>query len=114
MITSPGYGKHNYVLFEIDASEFTNGGTITINITGGTGTSKASFDLFPHEGEIPTQGRPEPFSLVHSYDVPPGQEATLTHNFSSAQIFKLGAEGNWFSDIGSTNTFQFTATITSH
>src|SRR5439155_2358007 len=47
----------------------------------------------------------------HQYDVPKGGTAKLSYRFSRGHVFRLGAEGSWFSREGAANTFHFRATV---
>ncbi len=112
-LTAPGYNNHAYTFVNIDASQFTSGGKISISITLGNGVSSASYDLYQASYIPVTIGQPQN-SLVNAYDVSPGSTTNLAYSFGpgSSNQFKLGLEGNWFSPAGSTNTYTYTIVIT--
>lgn len=107
VVVAPGQGKQIYDINEIDTSAFETGGVLIIDVTVGDGASAASFDVFPAGTPLP-HGFPKG-SVARAYDVPPGQSRTLVHQFSQGQVFRLGASGNWFSEKGQTNEYQFEA-----
>ncbi|HTC95449.1 MAG TPA: hypothetical protein VK699_18530 [Terriglobales bacterium] len=107
-LVAPGRWKHNYRTIRLDASQFANGGTLHITITLGNGASDASFDLYPM-GPLPTDGFPK--SLAHAYDVPRGSTAKIDYRFDHGQVYLLGAEGNWNSKAGTTNTYSFVVDV---
>lgn len=109
-LVAPGRGRQSYTLFLIDTSDFNGGGILKFRVTLGTGESDASFDLFPEGVAIPTEGRALE-SVATLYDLPRGGSGTLSYQFSVGQVFQFGATGNWFSPLGSTNTFSFTVTV---
>ncbi|NOH01082.1 MAG: hypothetical protein HND47_03465 [Chloroflexi bacterium] len=109
-LVAPGREKQKYTLFLVDTRDFQNGGTITFEITLGTGESDASFDLFPEGVPIPTEGRALD-SVATLYDLPRGSSGTMSYTFAAGQVFQFGASGNWFSPEGTTNTFTFTVTV---
>lgn len=113
-LVAPGDGYHDYVFVPVDASAFVAGGTMTMAIQLGNGVSAASYDLFNYNFTPVTSGRPVD-SLANAYDQPPGTLSTITYTFGpgTANKFKLGFEGNWFSPAGSTNTYTYTITVKS-
>jgi hypothetical protein len=108
LLVAPGNRRHNYALTPIDARQFSKG-TIKIEISVGSGESSGSFDLFADGMPIPKVGSVR--SVAHSYDMSPGASATITYSFNNGQLFLLGAEGNWFSPEGATNSYSLVATI---
>lgn len=101
---TPERGYQDYTVIEIDATAFENGGTLTIEISVGQANAAGSFDLYPGDSILPTEGMPDG-ALVSAWDIPPGQESTIAYYFNRGQVFKLGATGNWFSEKGSVNAF---------
>ena len=73
--------------------------------------SGTSFDLFSENTNVPTSGRPTE-SLLGSYDAGPNTTLNMSHAFTQGQIFKFGAEGNWFSDSTLSNTVTVNVTLT--
>ncbi len=108
-LVAPGMGNQAYKVIEIDASRFASG-IVTISVKLGTGPSSGSFDLFGEHEQIPISGYPN--SLAHAYDIAPGGKSTLTYEFDDGQIFQFGATGNWFSQKGATNTFDYQVLVT--
>jgi len=104
----------NWQFFPIDVSQFSNGGTIRISVSLGTGQSAASYDLFTTTTPaLTSEGRPIG-SLVNAYDVPPNTTTNLNYTFSpngGNRIYYLGINGNWFSQPADTNTFNYTITV---
>lgn len=111
-LTAPGYEKQNYTVFFLDTTDFSEGGTLIIEVQLGDGESDGSFDLFPQDVPIPTEGRAED-SLAALYDLKRGERGTMRYQFPSGQVFQFGATGNWFSREGATNTFTLTIRVES-
>jgi len=105
VITAPGNGYQNYKITCIDVTNFSQGGKLIIKISLKDGASGGSFDLFPFDTLIPTEGRPND-SLVGSYDISPNNSTEMVHYFGAGAIFQFGATGNWFSRKGSTNFYK--------
>jgi len=106
-ITAPGMGLQNFNVYYIDTQDFTNGGTLVVEIQiSRRSATDGSFDLFPGNFLIPTQGRPGG-TLTGSYDVPKGSATRLVYRFRRGQVFALGLEGNWYSPRGRTGLVQF-------
>ena len=101
---TPERGYQDYTVVEIDATAFKNGGWLTINFQVGNAEAAGSFDLYPGDRILPTEGMPHG-ALVSTWDVPPGQGSVIEYYFNWGQVFKLGATGNWFSEKGSINGF---------
>ncbi|HTD24248.1 MAG TPA: hypothetical protein VK738_16435 [Terriglobales bacterium] len=110
-LIAPGDGKHKYRLIRLDASRFVNGGTLHISITVGSGNSDASFDLYPQGTPLPVDGFPK--SLAHAWGVPRMSSAKIDYRFDQATVFLLGAEGDWPSKAGATNTYSFLVSVES-
>ena len=108
-------GTQDYQLTTIDASQFTNGGTISITIALGNGASGASYDLFDATTGVTlsSDGRPL-LSLANAYDVGPGATTTLSYTFKAGQStrYLLGIEGNWGSSPSSTNSYSYGVNVT--
>ena len=96
-----------YNVHEIDVSSFDSGGILLVDITMGDGESAGSFDLFPEGVPLPS-GSPNG-SVARSYDITSGESRTMVYQFAKGQVFRFGASGNWFSEKGTTNEFQFEA-----
>ena len=107
VLVAPGTGKQMYNVHEIDLTAFPDGGVLVIDIRMGDGESAGSFDLFPEGVPLPSAS-PEG-SVARQYDVAPGESRTLVHQFTKGGTFRFGASGNWFSEQGTTNDFEFEA-----
>lgn len=110
-LVAPGDGKHKYRLIKLDAGRFVNGGTLHITVTVGSGKSAASFDLYPQGASLPAEGFPK--SLAHAWGVSRFSSAKIDYSFDQATVFLLGAEGDWASLAGATNTYNFRVDVES-
>lgn len=110
ILTAPGSGNQKYKITCIDVADFTRGGKLILKIRLGDGVSSGSFDLFPNNFPIPTQGRPEG-TLAGRYDISPNRAAQMIHYFNSDKVFQFGATGNWSSPINSTNLYEVDVTV---
>lgn len=107
-------GTHNYTTqVRLDTTKFINGGTITMQVVLGNGTSAASYDLYKNQITIGSNNRPLN-SLKNAYDVSPGTTTNLTYQFqpSSTNTYVFGVEGSWFSPVSATNTVSYSINIT--
>lgn len=111
-LTAPGYEKQSYTIFSLDTTDFSEGGTLIVEVQLDDGESDGSFDLFPQGAPIPTEGRAED-SLAALYDLKRGERGTMRYQFESGQVFQFGATGNWFSREGATNSFTLTIRVES-
>jgi hypothetical protein len=109
-LIAPGNGNQNYKIIRIDTTDFTEGGTLRIDIQVGSGKSSASFDLFAEDAVVPIAGRPTE-SLNGSYDISPETGTSLTYRFDRGEVFQFGATGNWFSKKGSRNSYKIKAYV---
>ena len=101
---TPERGYQDYTVVEIDATAFENGGWLTIDLQVGDAEAAGSFDLYPGDSILPTEGMPYG-TLTSAWDVSPGDGSVIAYYFDQGQVFKLGATGNWFSEKGSVNGF---------
>ena len=108
-VVAPGRGKHSYLVTNLDASRFPNGGVLHITITVGNGASEASFDLYPEGVRLPSEGLPS--SLAGAHNVPSGGGGKIDYRFSHAGVFQLAAEGSWNSKPGDGNSYSFVADV---
>jgi hypothetical protein len=108
-VVAPGRGKHNYLTTNLDATQFTNGGTLHITITVGDGASEASFDLFPQGLPLPSEGFPNSLAGVHN--VRSGAGTTIDYHFSHGSIFQFAAEGSWNSKPGDKNSYSIVVEV---
>jgi hypothetical protein len=79
-LVAPGRGKHSYHVILLDASRFVNGGTIHIAITVGEGESEASFDLYPQDLPLPSEGFPN--SLANAVNIRSASGAKINYRFA--------------------------------
>jgi hypothetical protein len=110
VLIAPGNGQQNYDVVDIDTRDFTEGGTLRIDVQVGSGKSHASFDIFPQDAVVPIAGRPTE-SIAGSYDVSRNSGTSLTYQFDRGEIFQFGATGNWFSEKGSRNSYRMKAYV---
>lgn len=108
-LVAAGRGKHNYLVTNLDATRFSNGGVLHITITVGDGPSEASFDLYPQGMRLPTDGMPN--SLASAHNVKSGAGAKIDYRFSHPGVFQLAAEGSWNAKAGETNTYGFVVEV---
>ena len=108
-VTAPGRGKHGYLVTTLDATRFSAGGVLHITITVGTGTSEASFDLYPQGVPPPSEGFPN--SLAGAHNVRSGAGAKIDYRFAHGSVFQFAAEGSWNSKAGETNTYNFVVDV---
>jgi hypothetical protein len=108
-LVAPGRYKHNYVVTQIDASRFINGGVMHITVTVGGGSSEASFDLYPEGAHLPSAGMPH--SLAGAHNVRSGADAKMDYRFDHAGVFQLAAEGSWNAKPEDTNSYSFVVDV---
>jgi len=110
-IIAPGRGLHKYTVVYLDTRDFADGGVLEIDIQiSSNSATDGSFDLFPSNVPIPTQGA-MPGMLRGSHDVRKGASTHLEYPFRTGQVFALGLEGNWFSPKGATGSVKFLAAV---
>jgi hypothetical protein len=110
-LVAPGRGKHSYRVIMLDASRFANGGTIHITITVGDGESEGSFDLYPQDLPLPSEGFPN--SLASAVNLRSGAGGKITYHFAHGAVFQFAAEGSWNSKAGATNNYGFVVDVDS-
>lgn len=93
IITPDGF-NHNYHIITIDASDFAQGGTLTINGKVGTEASSGSFGLLSSGTNFVCTGFQENL-LGSSANVKANDNFTVNYNFSAGQVFRFSAEGSW-------------------
>lgn len=110
MLVAPGRWKHGYTTTYLDATRFPDGGVLHIEITLGVGLADASFDVYSQGARLPTGGFPN--SLAGAHDVKSGSTAKIDYRFAHGTTFQFGAEGNWNSKAGDTNTYSIAVSVT--
>ena len=80
----------NYTIVEIDATAFTDGGVLVIDVWVGEAEVSGSFDLFAAD----TTELVSDNALVSIKDIPTNQREVVEYPFDRGQVFKLGAIGN--------------------
>ena len=90
----------NYTLVEIDATAFTDGGVLVIDVWVGEAEVSGSFDLFAGD----TTELVSDNALASVRDIPTNQREVVKYPFEEGQVFKLGAIGN-VSENGKINGF---------
>jgi hypothetical protein len=108
-LVAPGRGKHAYLITNLDATKFTNGGVLRITISLGDGASEASFDLYSQGARLPSEGFPNPLASAHN--VQSGATAKIEYRFAHGTVFRLGAEGSWNAKAGDTNTYSLVVEV---
>jgi hypothetical protein len=108
-IVAPGRGKHTYLITNLDATRFINGGVLHIVLTLGDGASEASFDLYSQGARLPSEGLPNPLASAHN--VRSGSSAKIDYRFDHGMILRLGAEGSWNAKAGDTNNYQLAVEV---
>ncbi len=108
-LVAPGRGKHSYQVILLDASRFGNGGTLHITITVGEGESEASFDLYPQNFPLPSEGFPNP--LAHAVNIHSGGYAKINYRFARGTVFQFAAEGSWNAKPGAVNSYRFVVDV---
>ena len=80
----------NYTIVEINATAFTDGGVLVIDVWVGEAEVSGSFDLFAADiTELVSDN-----ALVSIKDIPTNQREVVEYPFDRGQVFKLGAIGN--------------------
>jgi len=108
-IVAPGRWKHKYLVTNLDATQFTNGGVLHITITMENGPSEASFDLYPQGARLPSDGFPN--SLASAHDVQSGADAKIDYRFNHGRVFQFAAEGSWNAKAGDTNAYAIVVNV---
>ena len=92
-------------VIRIDTTAFENGGTLTIAIQVGRADLVGSFDLFPGDSALQTEGTPQN-ALAQAWGIQPRETGTITYRFDKGQVFQLRATGGWVNQEGGTNAFR--------
>jgi len=111
-IVAPGSGNHSWdTKYDVDLTAFLGAGTLTISgVLGATGTD-GSFDLFPSCQALPVTGS-NTGVLASADNTPAGATWTVTYSFDRGAVYHFGAEGNWDSTQGQTNTTSVEISVT--
>ena len=108
-LIAPGMWKHGYSVTNLDATRFSNGGVLHIEITLGNGPAEASFDLYSQGARLPSGGFPNP--LANAHDIPSGSTAKIDYHFDHGTVFQFCAEGSWHAKAGDRNNYNFTVNV---
>ena len=92
-------------VIRIDTTAFESGGTLTIDIQVGRAALVGSFDLFPDDSALQTEGIPQN-ALAQAWGIQPGETGTITYRFDKGQVFQLRATGGWVNQTGGINAFR--------
>ena len=90
----------NYTIVEIDATAFTDGGVLTIDVQVGESEVSGSFDLFAGNT---TELVPDN-AIASATEILTNQREVIKYPFNQGQVFKLGAIGH-ASEKGKINGF---------
>jgi hypothetical protein len=111
-LVAAGWNKHGYAVTPIDTRRYSDGGVLNLEISVGTGVAAASFDLFSRGVRLPTEGMPnQQGSLASAWNVPRGGMTQITYRFQHGDLFQFGAEANWQSPVGATNSYTVRASV---
>jgi hypothetical protein len=99
-----GFGEPNMKFFMIDATAFTDGGTLEISVRVGGANASGKFELC-----AAVEGGMSPVQTLAK--VGPGETATLTHAFDAGALFGLATMAGAGSVEGDTNAFLATVTV---
>jgi hypothetical protein len=105
-IVAPGMNKHAYTYTQLDFSHVATGTDIELTVQNGGGASSASVDLFPAGAVILSTGR-QTDSICYIYDLHRNMSNSTICPIAHPGVYTLGMEGNWFSDLGSTNEITY-------
>ena len=108
-LVAPGRWKHGYLITNLDATRFINGGVLHITITVGDGASEASFDLYSQGARLPSDGFPN--SLAGAHSIRSGAVAKIDYRFDHGSMFRFAAEGSWNAKAGDTNNYTFVVDV---
>ncbi len=97
--------SQNYTIVRIDTTAFENGGTLVIDLQVGRAALVGSFDLFPNDSALSTEGTPQN-TLAQAWGIQPGETGTITYQFDKGQVFQLRATGGWVNQGGGINAFR--------
>ena len=95
----------NDTVIRIDTTAFENGGTLVIDLQVGRAALVGSFDLFPDDSALQTEGTPQN-TLAQAWGIQPGETGTITYQFDKGQVFQLRATGGWVNQEGGINAFR--------
>jgi len=105
-VVAPGRNNHDYRFFDVDFTALAPGTTLTFEVTAGSGASNVSVDLFrPGANVLPVGQQTD--HLCWFYDQARASTRSGPCTIPSPGTYRVGMEGNWFSDAGATNTVSF-------
>ena len=125
----PVKAHKDYTVVYMDATEYKNGGTLTIEIEVGRDDAIGIFHLLDGDRKLPSVEPPDGIvpdewynqesdeykralgALTQCWGIFPGETGKITHNFHKGQRFKLCATGDQWGDTGEINAFIATITV---
>ncbi len=125
----PVKAHNDYTVAYMDATEYENGGTLTIEIEVGRDDAIGIFHLLDGDRKLPSVEPPDGIvpdewynqesdeykkalgALTQCWGIFPGETGKITHNFHKGQRFKLCATGDQWGDTGEINAFIATITV---
>jgi len=111
--TAPGKPIYDWSKsqYRMDLTKYTRGGTLTIAVTLGGGSSTAIYFLLPSDVVVAADGGPSDSFRFRAEkiqgDIPPGSPGsctTIIYDFHP-QVLIFGVSGDWNSPKGATNSF---------
>ena len=107
---TPTAGYQDYTVVEIDATAFSEGGLLTVDIRVGSAEASGAFVLFANDSDLPIGDVPKTI-LTAASGIPRGKIGRITHRFEQGETFLLGATGKAFSGNGKANSFLASISI---
>jgi hypothetical protein len=109
-ITALPAPDHNLVWYDLDVAAFPKGGTLAFEGQVGPSGCEASSSFTDQCATVaPTGSTPV---LWYQANVPPGTAWSFQYQFPpGTDVLHFGAEGNWSSPTGSTNTNTVTVSV---
>jgi hypothetical protein len=106
-IVAPGNGLQDFTGCTIDVNDVLGPESyLSINGTVGGDGCQASVDLFAGPTGYPDSGAPT--DLAHQWNLDPGAAISIGTYLDGETAFHFGADGNWNSPVGQTNTVTVT------
>ncbi|MBY0492124.1 MAG: hypothetical protein K2R93_19945 [Gemmatimonadaceae bacterium] len=109
-LTAAGNGRQAWDHVLIDTRAFRNGAVLNFTIRVDVGESDGSFFLWPERTTMTVDGRPDGYLTILSNDQAKNSETRSSYTLVSGGVIRFAASGNWFSRVGSTNTYRVSVT----